>query len=212
MTVPRVVVPRVAPRRPEAAAWVPDEVPSLPPFVLADGSGIALQQTRVRVADDGGSLLVRFDCEDRDIWGTFTRRDDPLWQEEAVEVFVAPGGSDPARYFEFEVSPFGVLFDADVRNPASRREEMIVDAGWDCPGVLWCARVDPVRQRWRAEIAIPWAALAPGRPRPGLWRANFYRIERPRDGRAEWSCWSTTRTNPSDFHKPERFGVLEVAQ
>jgi hypothetical protein len=50
----------------------------------------------------------------------------------------------------------------------------------------------------------------PASPPPRRWRANFYRIERPRGGRPELSCWSPTFTDPPDFHRPERFGVLEL--
>src|SRR3954471_358317 len=127
---------RVPPvKDPGSSAW--DEIPSLPPFLLADGSGPALQQTRVRIAWDGAALHVRFDCEDRDAWGTFERRDDPLYEEEAVEVFLAAGTVDPVDYFEFEVSPRGVLWDGLIHNPTSRRAERVTDKSWDCPGLRW---------------------------------------------------------------------------
>lgn len=190
----------------------PDAIEPLPPFVRADGRARADQQTRVRVAHDGASLLVRFDCDDRDAWGTHRRRDDPLWEEEAVELFLAPGTEDPKVYFEFEVSPHGVLFDAIVRNPSGRRAELVVDRSWDCPGLRWRARREDAGAIWSAELAIPWDAVAPHTAVPRWWRANFYRIERPRDGAAEFSCWSPTFTDPADFHRPERFGILEIAQ
>jgi hypothetical protein len=203
--LPHYKVPRLL----ASPAW--DDLPSLPPLTLADGSGPALQQTRVRVAWDGEGLHVRFDCEDRDAWGTFERRDDPIYQEEAVEVFLAPGAGDPGRYFEIEVSPHGVLWDGLVHNPNSRRADMAVDSSWDCPGIRWTAGRGEARQDWWAALVLPWSGIAPPGGPPPLWRANFYRIERPRDGEAEFSCWSPTLTSPADFHKPARFGVLELA-
>ena len=65
-------------------AW--EGVPALPPFVLADGSKPAIQQTVARVCYDEDALYVRFDCQDRDIWATSTQRDDPIYDEEVVEV------------------------------------------------------------------------------------------------------------------------------
>jgi hypothetical protein len=186
-------------------------VPPLPPFLLTDGSGPAVQQTAVRLAWDYGALHVRFECADRDAWGTFTRRDDPIYQEEAVEVFLAPGTADPARYFEFEVSPRGTLFDAIVWNPDSDRATMRVDPSWDCPGLRWEAGAGVASQDWWATLAIPWDSLASETPPPEIWRANFYRIERPQDGAAEFSAWSPTLTAPADFHKPARFGRLSLA-
>ena len=201
---------------------------ALGPFVLADGSAAAEQPTGVRVARDRRALYVRFDCADRDAWGTWRRRNDPIYLEEAVEVFLAPGTAAPRRYWELEVSPLGVLFAARIENPTGRRAGLVADTGWECPGLEWQAGpAGPAAagerrgggQDWWAALAIPWDALAggpgapggPSRPPPRLWRANFYRIERPRGGRPELSCWSPTWTEPPDFHRPERFGVLELA-
>ncbi|HEY6323364.1 MAG TPA: hypothetical protein VJA16_17615 [Thermoanaerobaculia bacterium] len=60
------------------------------------------------------------------------------------------------------------------------------------------------------EPALPAGSRpAAGQP-PRRWRANFYRIERPRGSPPELSCWSPTLTEPADFHRPDRFGVLEL--
>lgn len=194
MSLPRWTVPR---RR----FW--EEVPSAS-LVLADGSGAPEQATTVRLRWDDEALHVRFDCEDRNAWGTFQKRDDPLWQEEVVEVFLAPGEEDPVRYMEIEVSPLGVLFDAMIHNPTGLRADMTADLTWDCPGIRWHVGRGTERQDWWAELSIPWSNP------PALWRANFYRVERPRDGSPEFTCWSPTLTSPPDFHKPARFGLLEL--
>lgn len=185
-----------------------DRIPRLSPFVLADGSGPAEQPTAVRVCWDETALHVRFDCVDRDAWGTYGWRDDPLYNEEAVEVFLGPGDSHPVNYFEFEVSPKGVVFDARVFNPTSMRGDMRVDKEWDCPDLLWTAGKGEEQDDWWAVLEIPWAGLEQEPGRPTVWRANFYRIEQPRDGTPEYSCWSPTLTSPADFHKPARFGRL----
>lgn len=215
MPIPRWRVPRTSPPwdpKADPTSWLWGRIQTFPPFLLADGSGPAMQQTRLRVCWDDAALYVRFDCEDRDAWGTFERRDDPIYEEEAVEVFLAPGGEDPTRYFEFEVSPRGTVFDARIHNPTSQRADMTGDPAWDCPGLRWAAGPGTDRQDWWAVLAIPWAGLLPpGEDLPRVWRANFYRIERPSDAEPELSGWSPTLTRPADFHKPARFGVLELA-
>jgi hypothetical protein len=204
-------VPRIAPGggRDSAIPW--KLLPALPPLLLADGSAPASQATAVRLAWDGALLHVRCECADRDAWGTFTHRDDPLYEEDCVEVFLAPGAADPAAYFELEVSPLGTLLDARIENPHGRRDTLRADFAWDCPGLRWAAGRMGRGEDWWAELAIPLAALAPGGELPRVWRANVYRIERPRGGEAELSCWSPTLTSPPDFHKPARFGRLEMA-
>jgi len=170
------------------------------PLVLSESGGRPAQGTKVRVCHTAAALFVRFECEDRDVWGTHARRDDPLYEEEAVEVFLADGEGDPVEYYELEVSPRGVLFDARVR-------DRVADTTWDCPGIRWSARVLRGQPLWLAALAIPWSGIgAAGVPR--VCRANFYRIERPRDGQAEYSAWSPTLARPADFHRPSRFGRL----
>jgi hypothetical protein len=193
----------------DLAEWDWDGVPALPPLLRADGSGPAAQQTQVRACADAYTLYVRFDCEDRDIWATYARRDDPIYDEEVVEVMISPGPATPARYYEFELSPAGVLFDALIHNPNSRRADMTVETAWDCRGLRWLAVRDDAARRWWATLAIPWAALA-AQGTHTTWRVNFYRIERPRDAEPEYSCWSPTMTEPADFHKPAYFGFLSI--
>ena len=92
---------------------------------------------------------------------------------------------------------------------------MRVDPAWDCPGLCWevGAGLGGGRRGLVGHPRDPLGGSVPGMPRtplPEIWRANFYRIERPRDGAAEFSAWSPTLTAPADFHQPARFGFLDL--
>lgn len=182
---------------------------ALSPFVLAAGRGAPRWGTRVEAAWDEACLRVAFECRDDDAWGSFVTRDEPLWQQEVVELFLAAGEAVPVEYFEFEVSPTGVLFDARVANPHGDRMGMVVDSAWNCPGIEWSAAPTGEHDDWRAELVIPWRGLGHAAA-PRVLRANFYRIERPRGAAPEFSCWSPTYTSPADFHRPRQFGVLDL--
>ena len=178
--------------------------------------------TRVRAFWDDEALSVEFHCRDTRRWHTLTERDAPLWQEEVVELFLAPGLETPTRYAEFEVNPAGVLFDALIDNPDGVRATIHGDVGWDCPGLeaeVHLAAPTSGRDDWTVRLRVPWAGLAPiwHRPVPApVWRANFLRVERPAGPHGagpssdadEFSAWSPTRRDPADFHVPRRFGVL----
>jgi hypothetical protein len=209
--LPRFTVPRIGPD--QELDWT--QLPSLPKMQLADGSGPARQQTKIRLCHDGKFLRVRFDCDDASIWGNFLKRDDPIYEEEAVEVFLAPGAADPARYFEFEVSPDGVLWDGIIDNPTLDAAQFRGDAAWNCAGIHWKAQRNDALNQWLVWMALPLRELAGGAEVPTTWRANFYRIDRPFQNsdpaRAEFSCWSATLTSPASFHQPRRFGILEFA-
>jgi hypothetical protein len=182
-------------------------------LLLSTGEGPPRQLTTVSVRATEWEFSVSFVCEDTDAWGTFTGRDDPLYLEECVELFLAPGEADPTDYFEFEVSPLGTLFDAKIHNPIGRRETMTADVIWNAAGTACHASIAKHLNQWTADLVVPWADL--GFPDPQalfrVWRLNFYRIDRPRDGSsAEFSCWSPTLETPANFHLPARFGLLHI--
>ena len=57
-----------------------------------------------------GGLHLRFDVRDPDPWHTMENRDDPLWDEEVVEIFLDLDGSG-TNYAEVELSPANVTCD-----------------------------------------------------------------------------------------------------
>ena len=91
-------------------------IPPLSPFVLIDNNHPPFYQTVTRLCYDDKALYVHFECDDPDIWATMTERDEPIYDEEVAEIFLAPGEGDPTHYFEFEINPNGVLFDAKIVN------------------------------------------------------------------------------------------------
>jgi len=214
VSLPMLPVPRVAHNiRVDGdlhkAPWT-----QLAPIWLAPSHGRAaphgFQSTALRVCHDGVRLYVAFDCEDSAIVASHTGRNAPIYQEDVVEAFLAPG-ADPRRYFELETSPRNAWFEARVENPDRRRDTMRVDRNWVCAGfehaVKMLGRRDGGGESWSAEWAIPFASLGVVAPRTGdHWRANFYRIDQASGG--EYSAWSPTFADPPDFHLPDRFGVL----
>ena len=81
----------------------------------------------------------------------------------------------------------------------------------ECLGAAGQAVIAKDLNQWTAGLVVPWADLGfPDPPAlPRVWRVNFYRIDRPRDGSsAEFSCWSPTLETPANFHVPARFGLL----
>lgn len=197
---------------------------AVPEVVLAraeDGAA-PRQETRLRLLWDDEHLYAAFEVTDDDIRATHTERDDPLWEEDAVELFLDPLGRG-GLYFELEVSPRGVLFDAVVVNRARRGErgrDLTALTAWTCEGLHAAVRVDgslnggPVSRGWTVELAVPTRQLAPPRlPAPGVeWRWNAYRVDhssRRVDGSSQApELQAFSPTGRADFHLPARFGVL----
>lgn len=185
-----------------------------PPLVFTravDGSTPRLA-TLLHLFRDEANLYLLFSGVDSTIVATMYEHDEPLWQEDVLEAFIAPSSLE--RYLEIEVNPLGTLFDAAIHSPGGSRESMTTDLGWACAG-MWTSTRRVRRYTsglWRFEtlLVLPFAGLGVDPPRSGdRWRANFFRIDRDVELGDEYSSWRPTMREPADFHVPEAFGVLE---
>jgi hypothetical protein len=166
------------------------------------------QATSLAFYYDDDFLTVVFQADDDEIVATFLGHDEPLWQEDVFEVFVAPDGLSP--YFEIEVNPLGTTFDARIDSPDGVRATMRTDLAWTCVGLFAALRRDDEREV-QAVIRIPFSALKRA-PKPGQeWRANFFRIDRSGTHGDDFSAWQPTMKTPADFHVAAAFGVLRFA-
>jgi len=177
-------------------------------FVKLDGSPSA-SKTEARALYDDNFLYFSFRCPDKNIWATLKRRDEHLWEEEVVEVFLQ---ADPQQssYIELEVNPLGTMLDIyllDIRKPLNYES-------WNSRKLKWGVQVfgtvdgkDGDRE-WTCEIALPMEDIVTAKnlpPRAGdRWRLNLYRVEqRPTPALLAWSP-----TFKEDFHIPTMFGEL----
>jgi cellulose/xylan binding protein with CBM9 domain len=182
------------------------------PFRLNDGSGYPKSNVEARILWDETNLYFAFQCEDTDIYATMKKRDQHLWEEEVVEIFIDPDG-DQRDYIELEINPLGTFLDLFVLRPVIPipYESYNIPARWAVK-VDGTVKISSDKDRgWAVELSMPLqeavtAANFP--PKEGdKWRLNLYRIEqRPL---AENTAWSPTLT-PS-YHTPERFGEISFS-
>ena len=181
-------------------------------------------ETTFRALWDDQGLLVRFDARDPSPWHTMTKRDEHLWEEEVVEVFLDLDRSG-RDYYELEISPANVVCDVRMIVASPWKGEL----EWDLPGLLTNARLTPGAGKaggWTATAFMPWSgfsALPSAKtialpPKPGdAWRFNAFRIERP-GGKAapEQGAVEVAYSPPpgESFHAPEAFKdfIFEAAR
>ncbi len=182
-------------------------------LVLADTGAAPRQPTQARLLWDDDYLYVAFSCKDNDIWGTTTERDQDIYNQEVVEVFI-DAASCGSAYVEIEVSPLNAVLDLFMLWRDDRQRGLW---DWDSAGLQTAVVVggDPWHRgtcdrSWTVEMAIPMSdfEMAPNLPPwPGdTWRVNLYRIDRGVDG-DEYTAWSPPRR--INYHTPSRFGVLQ---
>lgn len=174
--------------------------PAIALVMNSDGAPSPLK-TEARMLYDDRYLYVAFRATDQNAWATMKKRDQHLWNEEVVEVFVQPNPAHPS-YIEVEVNPLGTVLDIfllDVGKPLAYES-------WNSARLKSAVHVGS--QEWTVEIALPFedcvtATHTP--PRSGdRWRLNLYRTDRkPRLLDLAWSP-----TLRESFHVPARFGEI----
>ena len=171
--------------------------------------------------DEG--LIVRFDAIDSSPWHTLTERDDHLWNEEVVEIFIDPDG-DGRNYAELEINPANVVCDLQIFEGSP---DLRSDINWDLASLRSTVdrRFDEAGRTvgWTAVALLPWSDLATLHetevsfpPLPGdRWKFNVFRIKRPggpedpeRD--AIYAAWS--EPPGASFHEPEAFRDMEFVR
>ena len=189
------------------AVWA--QAPRFPDLVMNLDGAKAPFRTEARMLYDDSFLYVAFRCLDDNIWATLKKRDQHLWDEEVVEVFVQ---ADPQQtsYIELEVNPLGTMLDIyllDIRKPLHYESWNSQKLKW---GIQLLGTVDGKSgdHEWTSEIALPLEDVVTAKnipPRAGdRWRLNLYRVEqKPTPALLAWSP-----TRKDDFHLPAMFGEI----
>jgi hypothetical protein len=172
----------------------------------------AKQATRARLLWDERALYVAYDAVDSDITAQYTRRDDPTFRDDALEIFVNPDPRQEAVYYGFEVNARGVLYDYlnyNSRTLFKRFDATGVEIATAVRGTL-NARQD-TDEGWTLELAIPWANFEELSRRPpvagAVWKANLNRWDGIEPDR-RMSIWSDPLEAMPWPHVPARFGEL----
>jgi len=165
--------------------------------------------TRARFLHGAAGLHALFELEGAGLHTDRARPTDvpraKLYEEDCVEMFLAPDPSRPRHYFETEIGPFGHHLDVEVD-----RDAHTSSTAW-ASGVHVATTQDAAARRATIEAlftAAPYlpAALAPGARLPFA----LYRMEGVAPAARSYLAWSPPRTPHPDFHVPEAFGTLVV--
>jgi hypothetical protein len=184
--------------------WANAAVVTLGPYKV--GTPEPQHKTQVRLLWDEAALYVAFDVDDDDPFSPYTNHDDPLYDSEALEVFIDADG-DRDIYVELQASPTDVRFDAAFAGGPRKN----MDRAFNADVVVKSAkRPGGYVQEWRIGTASL-RDIPIGEPAVGArWRINVFRLERRRAGdvvvSTEASAWSAIAAN--DFHALDRMGSL----
>jgi len=199
-------------------------------FVDIEGNDVRPEPrfaTRAVMVWDDEHFYVAAEFEEPDVWGTLTKRDSRIYDDNDFEVFVKPS-EEADCYFEFEMNALNTMWDLLLDKPYYLGGR--ADSSWDCFDLKHATQVDgtlnwpaDVDKGWTLEIAIPWASLGrggvTGPPEPGdQWRVNFSRVEYERSlvgkycDNWTWSCQSEINMHIPAFWGFVQFSDIVVGQ
>jgi hypothetical protein len=163
------------------------------------------RETKVCVLWSQRTLYLRFECRYQELFlfpdSDPNGRRDHLWDRDVAEVFIQPDPSRELFYKEFEVAPNGMwvdlnIFPGGLADLKSKMARSVV--------------LDEASHRWTAELAIPIRCLTEDFDPKAVWRANFFRIEGPKEPR-HYMAWQPTHASKPNFHVPSAFGRLRFS-
>lgn len=187
-------------------------------------------QTRVKMLWDDTFFYIGAELEEPHVWGTLTRHDSIIFQDNDFEVFIDPNG-DNHEYYEFEINALNTGWDLLLPRPYKDGGRAV--NSWEIPGLRTAVHVDgtlndprDTDRGWTVELAFPWKVLGelayqPAPPHDGdRWRVNFSRVEwrhevvngkyRKVAGTKE-DNWVWSPQGVIDMHRPETWGYVQFS-
>ena len=129
-------------------------------------------RTRAKMLWDDSYFYVAAVLEEPHVWGTLTKHDSVIFQDNDFEIFIDPDG-DNHEYYELEINALNTEWDLFLKKPYRDGGPAINE--WEVPGLKKAVHVDgtlnnakDTDKSWSVEFAIPWKVLAEyaHRPRP----------------------------------------------
>jgi len=199
-------------------AW--QAAPETGNFLLYSGKEESPAYTNAKMLWDEEYLYISFACEDADLYATMKERDEPLWSQDVVEVFIMEQSLGQGHFVEYEVSPIGTVFDMYLIVPLEGFLE------WNSPGFKWAATLDGTPndpsdkdKGYQVEMAIAFkdlylkkASAAPPKDgssmRIALYRVDYECPEKMGEAGAGGTYIAWSPTMKPFFQIPSRFGVV----
>ncbi|CAG9942968.1 unnamed protein product [Clonostachys rosea f. rosea IK726] len=139
-----------------------------------------------------------------------------IWEYEVVEAFIYKGTDDPQTYFEYEINPNNVTYQAFVYNPSENRAEgapfdhlFVSDPAAD--GFTATTTLDRENSLWTSVAQIPLGLfnVKAGKAKGTKWRMNFFRTITSPETFPDQVLGGWSPPDKASFHITKFFGHVE---
>jgi hypothetical protein len=174
------------------------------------------------LSHDGRALSVKLVAHEWPLAARTWEDGGPVCLDSCMELFIRPDFD--ARYVNFEINPLGAMV-IEFGEGRHGRENIVARVK---PLIRPALRVDPCEGVWSAAYCVPFDALKAlyGRDPGARFHANAYKCGgiggSVADGGAgggvgatiggPFGSWNPIMTELPDFHRPEYFGGLALAE
>jgi hypothetical protein len=206
----RATGPIVLDGKADEESW--KNAPMSPNFTDTEGGHKVGASTQARLLWDDEHLYAFIQVEDRDVYSEFKNRDDTLWKQDVVELFI-DADRNRRGYIELQVNPNNAHFDAWF--PKGRGQKHHFEWNSNMKSAVLVHGTNDNRsdtdRGWDVEIAIPLADVkgmdsamkVSLPPKLGdIWRLNIVRGEKPKSKGLAASSWNPITVG--DFHALNR--------
>ncbi|KLU86990.1 hypothetical protein MAPG_05996 [Magnaporthiopsis poae ATCC 64411] len=176
--------------------------------------------TQVELCYDKTAIRIKFTAfnETNFHFNASHKINDPIYEYEVMEAFISAGHDDPSTYFEFEVSPNNVTFNAFILNPSKVRAAgspmgaaFISDPSPLDFGITTTTVLDRAAQTWVSTANIPLFMfnVDEGKAKGTRWRMNFFRTITAPDTFPSQRLGAWNPPSQANFHMTPFFGHVK---
>jgi len=162
-----------------------------------------IEETIVRGCWSEKFLCFQYICQDAYIRSEFTKHDEPLYEQDVIELFIDEEGKG-IHYIELEISPHNVIFDAKITNDGQGKIKS-TDISWDVDGLISEVQ-KPQLNMLVYYVYIPAHNFEAPLEKGKVLKGNFYRIDEQKSGEREYQAWRPT--GAVNYHLSQAFGNL----
>jgi hypothetical protein len=185
-------------------------------YIRQWGNDDRFRSTKVKILYSETGIYFLFFCEDTRLTATIHADHMRLWEEDVVEVFLAPDAGN-WDHFEYELSPLNhelTLFVAKNGNTLTcwlpfYYKENELEKTCHATGIIGGEKRSHANiMGWTAEFYIPFRLLGLFNnvpPRSGTtWRGNIYRVDYDLQPSIDWT-WQPVS---GSYHNTDEYGIL----
>ena len=193
-------------------AW--QAAPDFTPFVFTWYESGTQEQTEAKMLWDDRFLYVAFTCTDAHIAGTRTARNDEVYKDDTVELFIAPNVRQPVTYMNYEINCLGTYLVGE--HPDLKTKRRIEPSGL----MIGRSHEGTINDEsdsdawWILEIAVPfenfrWTRLQIPPASGTLMRLNLNQLGG--EVNPQLSQWKAGDPQKQSFHAPQYFGEVVLS-